>query len=371
MVTAALGRFALRIAGDTGDNIQNIIGIDDFNGDGRNDFAVGTTTANARQGRVYIAYRRHAGSALEGNFILNKLERDPNDAERLDGILIVTNTSDQLGSSLAGGFDFNDDGYSDLVIGSPNASGGAGEVVIVFGKPGIISGVNGITVSEILSTRRTTDDRRVAARIAGNPLDTDGQFGFNVANAGDVDGDGFDDLLIAAPNASPRFDPDLNDGTDELTEAGLDLDFDGAKDDVSGPQGQPDGARTNDDDLTNAGIVYLIYGSNRLDQIPAADTTINVDQLGGNYLRGLMIVGRAAGDRIGGGDAGDVNGGGSDKKIGRGRSRGLASAGDVDDDGRVDFLIGSVVADPRRDPNTGDGVHNGGEAYLIYGSVTP
>jgi hypothetical protein len=82
-----------------------------------------------------------------------------------------------------------------------------------------------------------------------------------------------------------------------------------------------------------------------------------------------MIVGRSAGDRLGGGDAGDSDNGGIDGKVGRGRSYGLATAGDVDGDGRADMLIGSILADPRRDPNTGVGVQNGGEAYLIYGSV--
>ena len=84
-----------------------------------------------------------------------------------------------------------------------------------------------------------------------------------------------------------------------------------------------------------------------------------------------MIAGRHKGDRIGGGDAGLVSEGGIEIKAGRGRSNGLASAGDVDGDGRADILIGAVLADPRVDPNSGLGVQNGGESYLIYGSVIP
>ena len=50
-----------------------------------------------------------------------------------------------------------------------------------------------------------------------------------------------------------------------------------------------------------------------------------------------------------------------------GRSFGVAGAGDVDGDGHGDVLIGSILADPRVDPDTGTGTVNGGEAYLIYG----
>jgi hypothetical protein len=385
---------AARIVGDSNDAIQTVLGIDDFNGDAINDIAVGAPASGGGQGRVYVAYRRQGGSALEGNFILGKLQLPPTDSERLDGMLIVTNGStDALGSSLATDLDFNDDGVTDLVIGSPNASGGVGEVLIVFGDPGIVSGSNGISVDALLTTSRTTDGGPVAIRIAGNARDSDGQLGFNVANAGDVDGDGTDDLLIAAPGGTPRFDPFPNDGDDTLSEKGLDLDFDGIKDDVSGPAGRPDGIVDAFDDLSEAGIVYIVLGSNRLDQIKtcsetgkacssdaeclagevcsSAEMTISIDQLGTANLRGFMLVGRDSGDRLGGGDAGDPDMGGKANKLGRGRSTGLASAGDVDGDGRSDILIGAVLADPRRDPNTGVGVENGGEVYLVYGAAAP
>ncbi len=391
---------ALRIAGDANDNIQNVLGIDDFNGDGLNDFVVAAPSASNGQGRVYIAYRRAEG--LEGNFILDKLELGPSEAERLDGMLIVSNsgTAASLGASLATGvrrggagiMDFNGDGVSDLAIGSPGAGAGVGEVIIVFGDSSVVSQQNGVTVNELLASR-TSDGRPVAVRIKGNPRDSNGRFGFNIADAGDIDGDGLNDLLIAAPNASPRFDSEPNDDQDVLDELGLDLDFDGIQDDVSGPKGVPDGSITVDDDLSNAGIVYVILGRNMLDQIQTctgtgavcssdldcelgeacstADMTIGIDQLGTNQLRGFMIVGRHGGDRLGGGDSGDTSAGGIQGKAGRGRSQGLASAGDVDGDGRADILIGSILAGPRRDPNTGVGVQNGGEAYLIYGSVAP
>jgi hypothetical protein len=43
----------------------------------------------------------------------------------------------------------------------------------------------------------------------------------------------------------------------------------------------------------------------------------------------------------------------------------------VDGDGQSDFLVGSVLADPRVDQNTGEGTQNAGESYLIYGAPLP
>jgi len=375
------------IFGAAGDKIQNVLGIGDFNLDGLNDIVVGAPTAGGGQGRVYIAFRREPGlDGLEGAFLLNKLGLAPDDPDRLDGLLITTGTFDSLGTSLASGFDFNGDGIPDLVIGSPDAGGGIGEVIILFGGTGIVSPAGGLTVQALLAQTRTATGGPVAARIRGNALDAGGHFGFNIANAGDINGDGLDDLLIAAPGASPRFDGDPNDGKDQLDTLGVeDPNAPGTGKRYEGVKGDPQ--------LLQAGLVYVIYGSNRLDKIrtcqdsdtlcntPAdcptgktcdkANFTVNISDLGKPQLRGLIIAGRHAGDRIGGGDAGDATAGGIAAKRDRGRSNGLAGAGDVDGDGRADILIGSILADPRRDPTTEIGVQNGGEAYLIYGSNIP
>lgn len=359
---------ATEIAGDSGDAIQNVLGIEDFNRDGRNDIAVGAPNADEGKGRVYVAFRRD--TAIEGDVLLNKLELAPTNPERLTGVLFTSEAADGLGTSLASGVDFNNDGIFDLVIGSPNAGGGVGEVVVVFGDSSLTSGEGGLKVQDLLRMRTASGAPR-AARIKGNPDDANGRFGFNIANAGDVDGDGKNDLLIAAPNATPRFDPMPTDATDTLSERGVDLNFDGVQDDVTGPLGIPDGVVNDRDDLAEAGIVYLISSRNVLSNIAGTDVTIDIKSLGRENLRGFMIVGRREGDRIGGGDAGDVAAGGIATKVGRGRSQGLGSAGDVDGDRRDDILVGSILADPRRDPNSGVGILNGGEAYLIYGSASP
>jgi hypothetical protein len=111
----------LKILGQSGDHISNIVGIPDFNLDGRNDILIGAPLANGGKGHVYVAYRREAG--VEGDYDLSKLALGVNDPERLNGLLVFSDTADSLGSSLASRVDFNGDGVPDVVFSSPDANG--------------------------------------------------------------------------------------------------------------------------------------------------------------------------------------------------------------------------------------------------------
>ena len=324
-----------RVAGDSNERIRNIAFIPDFNGDGRNDFAVGSPDSD----RVYVAFRRDPG--LESDFVLEKLELSVNDPERLSGALITGAMGSEFAASMTSDVDLNGDDVADLVVGAPAAQANTGEVVIIFSSPTLITPAAGIPVDGegglIVQGR--------AAKITGFPNDV-GYFGYNVANGGDIDGDGKNDLLIAAPGGSPYYnsDPDEDDTPDT---PGLDLVGDGIPVDVG--------------DLTDAGLVYIVWGSNVI------EGEVSITELGSASLDGVILVGRRAFDYFGGGDAGDANFGGIVAKRDRGRSFGLSAAGDIDGDGLNDLLIGSVLATPRIDPQSGEGTTHGGEAYLIYG----
>ena len=91
-------------------------------------------------------------------------------------------TDDDDGVSVAWLGDFNADRLADLVIGLPAAKAGAGQVTVIYGRAG---GWPTPTDAEVLADSPTSFVGKAGAGI-----------GDAVAAAGDVNGDGFDDLLI-------------------------------------------------------------------------------------------------------------------------------------------------------------------------------
>ena len=121
-------------------------------------------------------------SALDGDngFILNGI----------DGY-------DYSGQSVSGAGDINGDGFDDLIIGARGADNMAGdsyagESYVVFGKS------SGFSAGLDLSTLTGSNG------FVLNGIDSDDDSGFSVSGAGDVNGDGFDDLIIGAYRASPN-----------------------------------------------------------------------------------------------------------------------------------------------------------------------
>ncbi len=148
---------------------QSVATAGDVNGDGYAEVLLGMPgyrTANPIRGGFWLD---HGGAA------------GPDGAPNLE---VLGSGGMSLGASVAGAFDVNGDGYADVVVGNPLADGAgtdAGEARVYHGSSA------GLVVPP---------DTTIVGAAAGQLL------GASVAGAGDVDGDGYADLLIGAPGAA-------------------------------------------------------------------------------------------------------------------------------------------------------------------------
>jgi hypothetical protein len=240
-----------------------------------------------------------------------------------------TAESDQVGAnfgwSVGTAGDVNGDGYSDVIVGAPLYDGGhdnEGQAYVYHGSP------TGLTTSP----NWTAESDQAGAN-----------FGYSVGTAGDVNGDGYSDVIVGAPYY--------------------------------------------DSDETDEGLTYVYHGS-ATGLSTTADWTAESDQIGASF--GYSV-----------GTAGDVNGDGySDVIVGapyydndqtdegwayvyQGSATGLAAsvawtaesdqagasfgwsvgtAGDVNGDGYSDVIVGA--------PLYNGGHDNEGRAYFYHGSST-
>ena len=317
--------------------------LGDVNGDGYDDLLIGSAYADTAKGATYVIFGKASG--FSGTLALSSL--NGSNGFRLDG----ENQYDQSGRALTSAGDINNDGYADILIGAPLARAvDVGYARYSYGESYVVYGKSSFATSTSLSSLDSSSGFRVRGVEAGD------QVGFAVASL-DINGDGFDDIVIGSPFADPNvFGSGM---TYVVFGTGANASADFALSSLNGSNGfQIEGANTldglggavaNAGDVNGDGIDDLIIGAPSF-----SDPDIN---MGASYI----IFGRTSfSTNV---DLSSIDGSNGFRILGANAYSGagftVSSAGDINGDGVDDLIVGAPMDN-----------YSTGTSYIIYGRTS-
>jgi MYXO-CTERM domain-containing protein len=262
---------------------QALAGAGDVNGDGFADLLVAAPAheeTTSDEGRVLVFHGSATGPAASPDWL-----RDGGQADMT------------FGGAVAAIGDVNADGFGDVAIGAPGAANGSGAVFVQYGSASGLASAPDLLLG--------------AGKV-------DSSFGAAVAGAGDVNGDGYDDLLVGAPTSS-------------LGDEGVAIVYAG------GSAGLDPSAlwfREGDDSFVYLGV--SVAGAGDVDGDGHADILVRSDTDRPHFDLGVML--------IGGSPTGPAATLAWQSPPGWGAGASMAGAGDVNGDGFADMVFGGNEA---------------------------
>ncbi|MEQ1743611.1 MAG: integrin alpha [Candidatus Nitrotoga sp.] len=323
---------------------SNVSSAGDINGDGFDDFIIGAPRPGLVQNYSSVSYIVF-GKAGGFNVQMNLFSLDGSNGFRLVGETLY----DSSGSSVSNAGDVNGDGFDDLIVGAdtadPNGKN-SGSSYVVFGQ------ASGFSATMNLSSLNGSNGFRLDGETAND------YSGASVSTAGDVNGDGFDDLIVGAHGA----DPNGSSSGSSYVVFGQASGFSAAMDlsSLDGSNGfRLDGETaydrsgysvSNAGDVNGDGFDDVIIGADRADSNGASSGSSYVvfgQASGFSAAMNLSSLNGSNGFRLGGEAAGDESG------------HSVSNAGDVNGDGFDDLIVGAFGADPNG--------YASGSSYVVFG----
>jgi hypothetical protein len=288
------------------------------------------------EARFDVAEPAHVRLVVDDREASYPLHIDPLLTAAADTRLESNQADAELGTSVAGAGDVDGDGYADVIVGAPGYDAGETNEGAAFVFLGSASGV--------ADGNPTT----AAAMLQSNQADA--ALGTSVAGAGDVDGDGYADVIVGAPGYDAG---ESNEGAAFV--------FLGSASGVA--DGNPATAaaklQSNQED---AGLGQSVAGAGDIDADGYADVIVGAPGYdAGESEEGAAFVFLGSASGVANGSPSTAATQLQSNQVDAGLGESVAGAGDVDGDTFSDVIVGA--------PGYDAGESEEGAAFIFLGSL--